>query len=73
MYIVGRLPDVVDSALDHISLPTDFDSQRGHIWRMFHLWLNFITFGGRSANLAYNVHKSGRKTLIIIIIILFFG
>ena len=39
----------------------------GHIWRLFHLWLCFITFGGRLAHLAYHVHKSGRKTLIIII------
>jgi len=36
---------------------------------LFHLWLLFITFGGRSAYLAYHVHKSGRKTSIIIIII----
>jgi len=42
---------------------------RVHIWRMFHLWLRFITFGGRSAYLAYHVHKSGRKTPIVIIII----
>ena len=28
----------------------------------------FITFGGRSVHLAYHVHKSGRKTSIIIII-----
>jgi len=30
----------------------------------------FITFGGRSAHLAYHVHESGRKTSIIIIIII---
>ena len=36
---------------------------------LFHLWFSFITFGGRSAHLAYLVHKSGRKTSIIIIII----
>ena len=28
----------------------------------------FNTFGGRSAYLAYHVHKSGRKTLIIIVV-----
>ena len=39
------------------------------IWRLFHLWLRFITFGGRPAHLAYRVHKSGRKTSIITIII----
>ena len=39
------------------------------IWRMFHLWLRFITFRCRSTHLAYHVHKSGRKTSFIIIII----
>jgi len=43
---------------------------RRYIWRLFHLWLRLITFGGQSAHLAYLVHKSGRKTLIIIIIII---
>jgi len=38
----------------------------GHIWRLFRLWLRLITFGSRSAHLAYHVHKSGRKTSIII-------
>jgi len=32
----------------------------------FVLSLRLITFGGRSANLAYLVHKRGRKTSIII-------
>ena len=32
---------------------------------MFYLWLRFITFGCRSAHLAYHGHKSGHKTLII--------
>jgi len=35
---------------------------------LFRLSLRLITFGGRSAHLAYLVHKSGRKTSIIIII-----
>ena len=56
---------LVGSALDHRSLPPEFESRRGHIWRVFHLWLRFITFGGHSAHLAYHVHKSGRKTLVI--------
>jgi len=38
----------------------------GHIWRVFHLWLHFITFGGCSAHLAYHVDKSGRKTSFVI-------
>ena len=56
------------SVLDHRSLPPVFASRRGHIWRLFHLWLRLITFVGRAAHLAYHVHKSGRKTSIIIII-----
>ena len=63
------LRDLVGSALDHRSLPPEFESRRGHTWRVFHLLLRFITFGGRLAHLAYHVHKSGRKTAIIIIII----
>ena len=53
--------------LDHRSLPPVFESRRGHIWRLFHLSLHLITFGGRSAHLVYLVHKSGHKTSIIII------
>ena len=57
------------SALDHRSLPSEFEYRRGHSWMVFHLRLLFITFGGRSAHLAcYNVHKSGRKRSNIIII-----
>ena len=56
--------------LDHRSLPLVLESRRGHIWRVFHLWFRFINFGGRSAHLAYHVHKIGRKTSIIIIIII---
>jgi len=51
-----------DSVLDHRSLPSVFESRRGHIWWVFHLWLRFITFGSRSVYLAYHVHKSGRKS-----------
>ena len=38
------------------------------MWRLFHLWLRFITFAGRLAHLAYRVHKSGRKISIVIIL-----
>ena len=54
------------SVLDHISLPPVFESRRRHIWRLFRLSLRLITFGSRSAHLDYLVHKSGRKTSIII-------
>jgi len=40
---------------------------RGHIWRLFRLLLHFISCGGRSAHLAYHVHKSGCETAIIVI------
>ena len=43
------------------------ESRRGHIWRVFRLWLRLITFACRSAHLAYHVHKSVRKTPIVII------
>jgi len=63
----GASPWSSGSVLDDRSLPPRFESRRGHIWKLFHLWLRFITFGGRSVHLAYHVHKSGRKTLIIIL------
>ena len=53
------------SVLDHRSLPPVFESRRGPIWTLFRLSLRLITFGGRSAHLAYLVHKSSRKTSII--------
>ena len=51
--------------LDHRSLPPEFKTQQTHIWRVFHLWLRVITFGGHSARLAYDVHKCGCKTSFI--------
>ena len=57
------------SVLDYRSLPPVFESRGGHICRLFRLWLCIITSGGRSAHLAYLVHKSGCKTSIIIIIL----
>ena len=52
---------LIGRALDHRSLAPEFKSRGGHIWRAFHLWLHFITFGGRLAQLVYHVHKSGNK------------
>ena len=63
-YIYRAPPWSRGSVLNYRSLPPEFESRRGHIWRLFHLWLRFITFGGCSAHLAYHVHKSGRKTSI---------
>jgi len=65
-----HLYGLTGSALDHRWLPPEFESRRGHIWRVFHLWLRFFTFGGCSAHLSYHVQISGHKTSIIIIIII---
>jgi len=62
---VGHLRGFVGSALDHRSLPPELESRRGHIWRVFKLWLRFINFRARSVYLAYHVYKRGRKTSII--------
>jgi len=67
----GHLRRLVGRVLDHRSLPPEFESLRGHIWRVFHVWLRFITFRGRSAHLVYHVHKSVCKTSIIIIMFSF--
>jgi len=59
---LGRAPPWSSSSvLDHSSLPPVFESQHGHIWRLFHLWLRFITFEGCLAHLAYLVHKVAVK------------
>ena len=55
----GAPPWSNGSVLYHRTLPPMFEYRCGHIWRVFHLWL-------RSTHLAYHVHTSGRKTLIII-------
>jgi len=61
----GRLRGLADSALDQRSLPPEFESRHWHIWMLFLLWLRLITSGGRSAHLAYHVHKSGCESSII--------
>jgi len=53
-YYTEHLHCLTGSVLDHRSLPPEFESRHGHIWRVFHLWICFITFGGRSDNLAYH-------------------
>jgi len=56
---------LVGSALDNRSRSPEFESRRGHTWRVFHLWLRFIIFGGRLPHLAYRLRKTGYKLLII--------
>ena len=41
---------------DHYHLCV-FESRREYIRRLFHLWLRLITFGGRSAHLAFHAQK----------------
>ena len=45
-YLFLRLRGLTGSAFDHRSMPPEFESRRWHIWRVFHLWLRFITSGG---------------------------
>ena len=68
-HLCRALPWSSSSVLDHRSLPHMFESRHGYIWRLFHLWLRFITFKGHLGHLAYHVHKSGHKTLIIILVV----
>ena len=60
----GRFRCLVGSALDHRSLSLELEFRLGHIWRVFYLWLPFITFGGPSAHLAYHMHTGVCKTSI---------
>ena len=61
MSLSSREPWSSGSVLDHRSLQPVLEYRREHIWRLFHLWLHFITFRGHSVHLAYHVHKIGRK------------
>jgi len=45
----NALPWSSASVLEHRWLPPVFESRCGHILRLFHLWLRFITFEGGSA------------------------
>ena len=62
IHALGSLSSLVGRALDHRSLPSDFKSRRGIPEECL---LRLITIAGRSAHLAYRVHKSGGKTSII--------
>jgi len=62
----GHHHGLTGRTLDQRSPSPEFEPQSGHIWRVFYLWLCFITFGHRLAHLAYHAHKIGRKTSIVI-------
>ena len=61
-----HLCGVAGCALAQRSLPAEFESLHWHIWKVFHLWVRFFNYGSRSVHLVYLVHKSVRKTPIII-------
>jgi len=61
---LGLLRGLTGRALEHRSLPHKFKSWHCHIWKVFHLWLRFLTFGSHLDHLAYLVHKSDHKTSI---------
>jgi len=57
-----RLHGLTDNVAGHRSVVHGFKPRPGYVRRGFHLSLRLINFGGCSAQLAYFVHKSGRKT-----------
>ena len=58
----NALCDLAHCTIGQISVAPRFKLRPGYIRRVFHLSLRLITFGGRSAHLAYLVHKGGLKT-----------
>jgi len=46
----------------HRSIAPWFKSRADYVRMVFHLSFRLISFGGRSADLGYRVHKRGRKT-----------
>ena len=62
LYYPGRLHVLSCSAVGHKSIAPGFKLCMGYVSRVFHLSLRLITFGGRSAHLAYLVRISGHKT-----------
>jgi len=56
------------SVLDHRSLPPVFESQRGYIWRLFHLWLRLITLRGLLDWFSLPCTQKWPSNIIIIII-----
>ena len=58
-------PIHTSSAGGHRSIAPGFKLRPGYVRRLFHLSLRLITFGGRSAHLAYHVDNSDRKTATV--------
>jgi len=54
--MMGHINGLTSRTVGHISQPSEFKSQHGHVWRVFHLSLHLITFVGRWAHLVYLVH-----------------
>jgi len=59
---MGCLHGLTSCMVNHRSIAPGFKPRMGYVRRVFVLSLRLITFGGRSAHLAYLVHKGGRKT-----------
>ena len=51
--IQGRLHGLTGSAVGHRTTTPGFKPRPGYVRRVFHISLRLITFGGRSAHLAY--------------------
>ena len=71
--MTGRLHGLTGSAVGHKSIAPRFKLRPGYVGKAFRVSLRLITFGGRSAHLANLVHKSGRKTPIIVVVIIVFS
>ena len=59
---LGRLYSLTGSVVGHISIAPGFKRRPDYVRSVFHLSLRLVIFGGRSAHLAYLLHKIGRKT-----------
>ena len=62
--LMGASVLVARWTIDHYHLSSNLAVK--NIWRVFHFWLRFITFGSHSAHLDLLVHKSGFKHQSII-------
>ena len=63
----GGLHGLIGSAAGRRSLAPVFKPRSSYIRRVFRLSLRLITFGGRSAHLAYLVHKSSRNRANVVL------
>ena len=55
-------PHIYSPVVGHTSIAHGFKSRPSYVTNVFHLSLRLITFGSRSARVAYLVHNTGCKT-----------